>query len=222
MFPCEPPYRRRHAARRGRTSGRRSVPILGSCRYGVAVRGRWARATVSRWRGEASVGRQPVGRHTVTGRASNGRTINGRTVARRTIARRNTRRRRNCRHRRRRGCYRRNRRRRRLRTRHTLLDDRDRRTGRHRIARLDDDLRNHAAHGRRHLGVHLIRRDLDERFILLDGVADFFEPLRDRSLGNRFTELRHRNRGRHRLEPYHFAHRIRHALDRDHEFFFER
>ena len=53
------------------------------------------------------------------------------------------------------------------------------------------DLGEGAAHRRRHLGVDLVRRHLEEHLVLRDRLADLLEPLRDRAFGDGLTELRH-------------------------------
>src|SRR6185503_8852613 len=49
----------------------------------------------------------------------------------------------------------------------------------------------HARGGRRNLGVHLVRGDLEERLVPLDRVADLLEPLGQRPLGDGLTHLGH-------------------------------
>ena len=44
---------------------------------------------------------------------------------------------------------------------------------------------------RRHLGVDLVGRHLEQRLVLGDLVADLLEPLRDRALGDGLAELGH-------------------------------
>ncbi len=78
-----------------------------------------------------------------------------------------------------------------------LVDHRDRRAGRDGLAFLGDDLSEDAADRRGDFGVDLVGRNLDERFVLLDAVADFLEPLRDGPLGDGLTELGHHDRRRH-------------------------
>ena len=53
---------------------------------------------------------------------------------------------------------------------------------------LDEDLFDHAADGRRDLGVDLVGRDLEQAFVGLDGVADLLQPAGDRSLGDALAE----------------------------------
>ena len=50
---------------------------------------------------------------------------------------------------------------------------------------------------RRDLGVDLVRRDLDERLVDLDGVALFLEPGEDRPLDDGLPHLRHLDLGGH-------------------------
>ena len=60
-----------------------------------------------------------------------------------------------------------------------------------RRARRDADLLEDARGRRRDLGVHLVGRDLEQRLVALDAVADVLQPLRDRALGDRLAHLRH-------------------------------
>jgi hypothetical protein len=78
-----------------------------------------------------------------------------------------------------------------------FIDDRNRRAGRNGLAFLDDQLANHARNRRRHFGVDLVGRNLDERFVLLNRIADLLEPLRDSPFSDRLAQLRHRNRRGH-------------------------
>ena len=59
------------------------------------------------------------------------------------------------------------------------------------LAGLGEDLGDRAARGRGHLGVDLVRGDLDDRLVDLDAVADGLGPLEDRALGDRLAHLRH-------------------------------
>ena len=61
------------------------------------------------------------------------------------------------------------------------------------------DFEERAGHGGRDLGVHLVRRDLEDGLVAFDGVADLLEPLRDGPLGDRFPHLGHDDFGRHKL-----------------------
>ena len=70
-----------------------------------------------------------------------------------------------------------------------VADDRDDRADIDRLALGHADLGQHARDRRRHLGVDLVRRHLEQRLVGGDRVADGLEPLRDGSLGHRFTEL---------------------------------
>ncbi len=54
----------------------------------------------------------------------------------------------------------------------------------------DANLRQHAGHWRRHLGVHLVGRHLEKWLIRRDRVTDRLEPLGDRALGHGLAELR--------------------------------
>ena len=58
---------------------------------------------------------------------------------------------------------------------------------------LDENLRERARSRARHLGVDLVGRDLEQRFVRLDVFALLLEPARDRSLGDGHTHLRHHN-----------------------------
>ena len=61
-------------------------------------------------------------------------------------------------------------------------------------ALLDLDLEQRPRDRRRDLGVHLVGRDLEDRLVPLDRVADLLEPLGDGSLGDRLAHLRHDDR----------------------------
>ena len=75
------------------------------------------------------------------------------------------------------------------------LDHRDLGVVRNRGAFLDEDLREDARERRRHLGIDLVGDDLEQRLVLLDGVAWLLEPLADRPLGDALAELGHRHLG---------------------------
>ena len=75
----------------------------------------------------------------------------------------------------------------------TVADDGQAHADRDRLALGHEDLAHDARRRRGHLGVDLVGRDLEERFVGLDGLADLLEPLRDGSLGDGLTELRHRH-----------------------------
>jgi len=60
-----------------------------------------------------------------------------------------------------------------------------------RLALLDEDLREDAAAGARYLRVHLVGRDLEQRFVGFDLLALLLQPLRDRALGDGHAHLRH-------------------------------
>ena len=68
---------------------------------------------------------------------------------------------------------------------------------RHGLAFLDANLREHAGGGRRNLRVHLVGRDLEQRLVASDLVAELLDPANDRSLGDRFAHLRHHDIRRH-------------------------
>ena len=57
------------------------------------------------------------------------------------------------------------------------------------------DLGERAGDGRRNLGVNFVGRDLEDRLVALDGVADLLEPLGDGALGDGLAHLRHHNFG---------------------------
>ena len=73
----------------------------------------------------------------------------------------------------------------------TVADHRQLHADLDRLAFGDEDLAEHARGRRGHLGVDLVGRDLEERLVPLDRVADCFHPARDRSFGHRLAELRH-------------------------------
>ena len=68
----------------------------------------------------------------------------------------------------------------------------------------DEDLGQDAGGRRRHLGVDLVRRHLEERLVALDRVADGLHPAGDRSLGHRLAELRHHHVSQ-RADPFRSA-----------------
>jgi hypothetical protein len=74
-----------------------------------------------------------------------------------------------------------------------IADDGDHGADVDRVALLDADLGEHAGHRRRHLGVDLVGRHLEQRLVGSDGVTDLLEPLRDGALGDGFAELRERD-----------------------------
>jgi hypothetical protein len=59
------------------------------------------------------------------------------------------------------------------------------------LPRLHEDLLQPPGGRRRHLGLDLVGRDLDEDLVVLDPVARALAPLGDRALGNRHAHLRH-------------------------------
>ena len=75
------------------------------------------------------------------------------------------------------------------------LDHRDLGVVRDGGALLDEDLLQDARERRRDLGIDLVGDDLEQRLVLLDGVAWLLEPLADRPLGHALAELRHRHLG---------------------------
>ena len=70
-----------------------------------------------------------------------------------------------------------------------IADHGDHRADIDRLALGDPDLGHDAGDRRRHLGVDLVGGDLEQRLVGGDRVADLLEPLRDRALGDRLTEL---------------------------------
>ncbi len=61
----------------------------------------------------------------------------------------------------------------------------------HRLALVREDLTDHARCRRRHLGVHLVGRDLDDRLVGLHVVAHLLGPAGDRALGHAHAHLGH-------------------------------
>ena len=61
----------------------------------------------------------------------------------------------------------------------------------HGLVGLDEDPDERAGDGRGHLGVDLVGRDLEQRLVGLDLVADLLVPLEHRSLGHRIAHLGH-------------------------------
>jgi hypothetical protein len=59
------------------------------------------------------------------------------------------------------------------------------------LALLDEDLGEDARARARHLGIDLVGRDLEQRLVGLDVVADRLEPLRHRPFGDGDSHLRH-------------------------------
>ena len=72
---------------------------------------------------------------------------------------------------------------------------------RDRLALLGPNLGHDAGDRRRNLGVHFIGRDLEERLVPLDGVANLLDPADDRAFGDRLAHLGHHDIGRHRCKP---------------------
>jgi predicted TPR repeat methyltransferase len=56
---------------------------------------------------------------------------------------------------------------------------------------LDEDLAQRSGCGCGNLRVDLVGRDLEQRLVGVDVVADALEPARDRALGDGLAELRH-------------------------------
>ena len=78
-------------------------------------------------------------------------------------------------------------------------DHRHDRVDRHRLPHLCADLSQHTTGRRRDLGVDLVGRDLEERLIPVNGLANLLDPAHDRTLGDGFTHLGHQHIGRHLL-----------------------
>ena len=76
-------------------------------------------------------------------------------------------------------------------------DHRDDAVDRHRLPFLDLDLGQHARGRRRDLGVDLVGRDLEQRLVAIDRVADLLDPADDRAFGDRLAHLGHHDVGRH-------------------------
>ena len=74
-------------------------------------------------------------------------------------------------------------------------DHRELRADLDRLALLDEDLGDHARRRRRHLGVDLVGRDLEQALVGLDVLAHLLEPLRDRPLGDGHAHLGHHDVG---------------------------
>src|SRR5215203_4133378 len=72
-------------------------------------------------------------------------------------------------------------------------DNRNDGVDRNRLAFLDLDLRQHAGPGGRDFRVHLVGRDLEERLVAIDAVADLLDPADNGPLGDRLAHLGHHN-----------------------------
>jgi len=70
-------------------------------------------------------------------------------------------------------------------------DHRDARVHRHRVAVVGEDLAHDPGRRRRYLRVDLVGRDLDDRLVGLDVVADLLRPAGDGALGHAHAHLRH-------------------------------
>ena len=71
------------------------------------------------------------------------------------------------------------------------VDHGDARADVDRLALGHEELAHRAGRGRGHLGVDLVGRDLDDRLVRLDGLADLLAPGHDRALGHADSHLRH-------------------------------
>ena len=76
----------------------------------------------------------------------------------------------------------------------TVTDSGQRGSDRHGVALGDQDLVQHARRRGRDLGVDLVGRDLQQRLVDLDVVADRLQPTRHGALGDGFAQLRHADR----------------------------
>ena len=76
-------------------------------------------------------------------------------------------------------------------------DDRDDAVDGNRLAFLDPDFGETPGDRRRNLGVDLVGRDLEERLVAIDVVADLLDPADDRALGDRLPHLGHHDIGGH-------------------------
>ena len=72
-----------------------------------------------------------------------------------------------------------------------VTDDREVGADRHRVVLLDEDLLQRAGHRRGDLGVDLVGRDLEQRLVDLDAVADTLQPARHGPFGDGLAERRH-------------------------------
>ena len=76
---------------------------------------------------------------------------------------------------------------------HVRVEASDHRLHSYGLAFLDDDLGDHACRWRRNLGIHFVRRNLEDRLITLYRVAHLLQPFRQRPLGDRLAHLGHDN-----------------------------
>ena len=76
-------------------------------------------------------------------------------------------------------------------------DHRDDAVDRNRLAFLDLDLGQDAGGRRRDLGIHLVGRNLEQRLVAVDRVADLLDPADDRPFGDRLAHLGHHDVGCH-------------------------
>jgi hypothetical protein len=68
---------------------------------------------------------------------------------------------------------------------------------RHCLAFLHPDFEQHTAGRSGHLGVDLVRRDLEQRLVLVDGLAHLLDPADDRPFRDRLPHLGHDDFGGH-------------------------
>jgi hypothetical protein len=78
-----------------------------------------------------------------------------------------------------------------------VVDDGKLSAHRNRLVLVNRDTAQNAGRGGRDLGVHLVRRHLEERLIHLHALAFLLQPARDGALGDALTELRHGYGDRH-------------------------
>ena len=82
-------------------------------------------------------------------------------------------------------------------TRHAVVDDGELRAHRDRLVLVDRDAAQDPGRGGGDLGVHLVRRHLQQRLVRLHALAFLLQPARDGALGDALTELRHGYGDRH-------------------------
>jgi hypothetical protein len=76
---------------------------------------------------------------------------------------------------------------------------RELRTDDNRLPFRNEDLENHTTDGRRNLSVDFVGRDLDQRLVDGDRLADLLGPAQDGSFGDRLAQLGHGDCGGHAL-----------------------
>ena len=83
-----------------------------------------------------------------------------------------------------------------------LADDRDDAVDRNGFALFGPDFGDDAGHGRRNLRIDLVGRNLEQRLITFDRVADLLDPAHDRAFRDRLAHLRHHDIGSHRTASF--------------------